>query len=104
MTREEAGKRMSDLNWQGEKSNDCSALLDYCHWHWRFGHYDKIDIMLYNIDLNASTSMLVWILRFTCQVYKNSSHLPSWPKARDKIYTEIMERQLDADDLLQGLM
>lgn len=84
---------MSKVDWQGEKVADCKVLLDYLHWHWRFGLYDTIDIELLGIiDRDASVLMMVGFLRYTWQVYQHSMRLPSWVIARDKIYDELIRR------------
>lgn len=95
---------MNKINWLGEETKDCSDMLGYILWHGQFGHYDKIDIMLYTINCNASVLMMVGFLRYTVMMHSHTKRLPSWPLARDKVYRELINRGEDADSEMIGLI
>lgn len=98
---------MNEIDWQGESVKSCKLLLENLHMHFRFGNYDTVDVMLYNINLDASPLMFIGMLRYTVNVYKHSMRLPSWPIARDKVYAELRRRGESKKQVkreLEGLM
>ena len=93
------------IDWRGEKVKASTTVIKYVHWLFHMGLYDTLDCILLNLDMKASTLILISFLRFTVALYKDRpSLIPSWITARDRIKEELDHRDSDVNKLMSGLL